>query len=95
VALLREPFGRPLRPPPEGCTNDLSPHIGFAPAAGSTSSMVAPPRLATLPAAAGCLMPQPRPPTAWGGNGLQRRSGLARTATIRSSRARHSYHLQN
>jgi len=42
-----------------------------------------------LPAADGCLMPQPAPANGEGGNGLQRRRGLARWALIRSS-GRHS-----
>jgi hypothetical protein len=41
VALLREPFGRPLRLAPEGSAHDFSPQTGIAPAAGSRSSMIA------------------------------------------------------
>jgi hypothetical protein len=39
MALLRDPFGRPLGRRPEGSANGLSPRIGVAPAAGSRSCM--------------------------------------------------------
>ncbi len=78
--LVRDPFGRPRRRPPEGGAHDFSPHIGIAGIAIVGSS-----RFGRV---AGCRkLPDA---VAYGG---RQRSGLPRTAMIRSSQAPF-YHLQ-